>query len=175
MNINKWNFRVIILLSIIGILISGTLTLAKYNDKIAILCGEDIDNGCNTVQNSEYSNIFTVKDENQETTFAVSLTLLGIFYYLIMLITTVFLCKDFNNNKFNKKTNKLKKLLIIVSTIGVIFSIIYTLIQAFVIKAYCTYCLVSACISIIIFIFVFIIYKKFNLKNYLHFQDFLQY
>ena len=155
MDVKRWNFRLIILLAIVGFLISGTLTIAKYNNNIAILCGEDVDNGCNTVQNSEYSNLFVIKDDTtNKTSFSVSLTAAGMLYYLTMIVLTFMLCKRFERKKYNKKTNKTKILLFIISAVGVIFSILYTYIQIFVIKALCIYCITSAIISFVIFIFV---------------------
>ena len=157
---NKKNFKtkiliIIIIFSIVGILISSMLTLAKYNDNVAILCGEDTSNNCNTVQNSEYSNLFVVGDETNDTSVPVPISLAGIFYYMAIIITSTMLLKK------EKQKSKIYNILFGLSIFGLLFSIIYTLIQAFVIDAYCTYCLISAFDCTIIFIAsTYLFFKK---------------
>jgi len=130
--------------------------LTKYDDNIAILCGEDTSNNCNVVQNSEYSNLFVIEDETNNTSVPVPISLAGIFYYVAIIVTSIMLLK--NEKKKDKKDdekkrlNKLYNILFGLSIFGLLFSLIYTLIQAFVIGAYCTYCLISAFDCTVIFL-----------------------
>jgi uncharacterized membrane protein len=144
----------VIVFSIMGIFLAGSLTAAKYSDNIAVLCGEDLDNSCNTVQNSEYSYLINVKNDDGSTKFQFPLTLAGLLFYIILLIGAIILLKDFRKRKEDKK---LKIALFIVGLIGILFSIVYTWIQAYKIEAFCTYCLISAANSVILFILLIFI------------------
>lgn len=142
--------------SVVGIILAGSLTAAKYSNKIALLCGEDNDNSCNTVQNSEYSYLINVKNEDGSTKFQFPLTLAGLFFYLILLVGSIVLLKDFRKRE---KDKKLKMGLFVVGLVGIVFSAVYTWIQAYKIEAFCTYCLISALNSVVLFVLlVFIVF-----------------
>ncbi len=140
---------ILIIFSSIGIIISSMLTLAKYNDQIALLCGQNPSNDCNTVQNSNYSNLFTLQNKEENTQTNVPLTLAGLLYYTTVFGISITLIRK---NTKQKTKNIVLPALFVISIIGLSFSIIYTLIQAMVINAFCTYCLISAFDTLIIFI-----------------------
>jgi len=143
---------IIILIAIIGLFLSGILTLAKYNNSIAALCGEDVNNGCNTVQNSAFSNIVNYENDKTGTEFKIPLTLLGIIFYFIVMVIGIDIYR--NDMKISKKKMNIFFWIVVG---GLIFSIVYTLIQAFVIEAYCKFCLISAFDVLILFgIFVWL-------------------
>lgn len=141
----------IMIFSFLGVIIAGMLTAAKYSDSIALLCGQDIDNSCNTVQNSPYSYLINEK-KNDGSEFKIPLTLAGIIFYLILIALAY---RVYSNEKNKKKTSdKLKYSLFVIGIFGVLFSAAFTWIQAFLIEAFCTYCLISALDTVIIAIMI---------------------
>jgi len=153
----KYLLVFMIVLSILEVFISSTLTIAKYSDSIAVLCGEDSSNSCNTVQNSEFSNIINLKNNEEKTTFQVPITLVGILFYLIL---TGLLLLDYRNLKNKKRSIKLNKWLFYFAIFGIVFSVGYTLVQAIIIKAFCKYCLISAGNTIILSILILILHNQ---------------
>ncbi len=143
----------ILIFSLFGVAEAGLLTAAKYNDAIAALCGEDSGNSCNTVQNSRYGYLFA--SENKQTgaqEYKFPITLAGIFFYAILFIMSYVY---FKNEKSKQKTSKkFQYALFIIGTLGVIFSAVFTWIQAYLIEAFCTYCLISAINTVILLILI---------------------
>ncbi len=161
---NKLNkiIYILIIITIFEILLSGLLTLAKYNNSIAALCGDDLSNSCNTVQNSEFSNLIDIKSNNGYK-YEIPISFVGVIFFTIFLYFLIKLKLELFHNHKNYFRN-ISEIILGMSIIAFIISIIYTLIQAFIIKAYCKFCLTSAINSTIIFIIVNFIYFKY-LKN----------
>ena len=147
---NKNTILILIMIfSLFGVAEAGLLTAAKYSDKVAEFCGQDPNNSCNTVQNSEYSYLINIKDEETGlASFQFPITLAGVMFFAILFIMTFIY---YQNEKAKIKISQtFKKSLFWVGVAGVIFSMIFTMIQAYIIEAYCTYCLVSAANTIIL-------------------------
>lgn len=157
MDKKKLIFAIFVAVSIFGIFLSGMLTAAKYSDTVAILCGEDVDNSCNKVQNSEFSDLINLKDENNSTTFKVPLSLAGVFFYLTVLGLSIFMALEYKKKK--QVPLKHKYIMLGLCVAGVSFSIVFVLIQAFLIEAFCTYCIYSAIDTLILlFLSFFLIF-----------------
>lgn len=109
--------------------------------------------GCDTVANSSYNTLFGIPN-----------AIYGMIYYFgIMLIALLYM--DRGDKKFPgiyKLFNA--KLLPIYTLIGFLMSARFVYLQAFVIKAYCTYCLFSSVTSTLLFIFGIILFKKNHYK-----------
>jgi uncharacterized membrane protein len=105
-------------LAVIGILISAYLFYAKLTDN-PLVCGASLD--CNTVQKSEYS-----------TLLGIPLGFWGMFYYF-MLFTAFYVAT----------TIKIKVFRTVWLIWGLLFSLYLTALEAFVIEAYCIWCLAS--------------------------------
>ncbi len=88
--------------------------------------------GCNIVAASSYSKVF-----------GVPLSLFGVFFYIGVLGLVAL--------SLYRPTPTLRKLLFMVTIVGVLFSAYFTYLQAFVIQAFCQYCLISATTSLILF------------------------
>lgn len=151
---------ILLVISMFELFISGLLTAAKYSDSIAVLCGEDSSNSCNTVQSSEFSNIVNLKDNNNNITFQVPITLIGVFYYIFIIFYLFRYLKFLNLKNSKSLLKKMNKNLLILASLGFLFSISYTLIQAFIIEAYCKYCLTSAFLTSLLFFIIFYIFIK---------------
>jgi uncharacterized membrane protein len=98
-----------------------------------------ITGGCEKVLNSNYATIFHIP-----------VALFGVAFYLFMLTLSI----HFLLNKLNKK-------IIFISSLIGFASVIYLIsLQAFVLKAWCQYCLVADISAIIIFALSTIIFLR---------------
>lgn len=121
---------IFLIIGLIGFLDASFLTLEHYRGSIPA-CG--FLTGCNEVLSSPYSQIR-----------GVPLALTGVAYYLFVIFGAIYYLD----------TKKLHWLHILsgFTLIGIIASLYFVYLQAFVIKALCTYCLVSATTSTLLFI-----------------------
>lgn len=133
----------IILLATLGLADASYLTFEHFFGN-GVRCF--IVDGCSVVTSSSYSLIGGV--------FPMALGGLG--YYLLVFILSVL--------AFQLQTKPLWQGLVLVSAVGVLASIYLTYIQAFVLEAYCIYCLFSAGFSVAIFIISVIGLKLKNLS-----------
>lgn len=108
-----------LVLSVVGIAISSYLAYAKLTSNPLICAGNQ---GCNTVQNSEYSTIL-----------GIPLGIFGMAYYFI-LFTLIY-----TDSEIIKKYKSISLWIIW----GILFSSYLTYLEAFVIEAYCIWCLGS--------------------------------
>jgi len=117
-------------LAFLGFLDAVYLTVSRYTGS-TLNCY--VVSGCDLVTTSAYS-IF----------LGIPVALFGAAYYFsILVLSLAFL--DF-------KKNYLLWAVIVLSPLGFSFSLVFTFIQAFVIKSYCFYCLLSALDSTLIFL-----------------------
>jgi len=100
-----------------------------------------ITEGCDTVTTSAYSKILNIP-----------VAVIGLAYYLAMFLIGLYLFEN-NNGFFRSK-------LPYIASVGLLASIWFTLAQIFLIKAFCTYCLLSATTSTLLFIVSILIVKK---------------
>lgn len=121
-----------IVLSILGIADAGYLTY-KHTRKQPLIC--PIGDDCTVVTESRWSHLFGVRTE-----------VLGLLYYSALLIAILGI---FSTPSLN---GQLLALLPWVTGVGGAFSLFLISLQAFVIKKYCFYCLLSALISFLLFL-----------------------
>jgi uncharacterized membrane protein len=125
-------------LCIIGLGIAGYLTYLHYTgDAIPCVAG----GGCETVQKSQYSNFF-----------GIPVALLGLFSYLVLLALTAGRLRLSLTNQTNGRY-RLDVALFLVNLACVAFSAYLTSTEAFLINAWCIWCLGSA-ITLTIMLFV---------------------
>lgn len=128
-------------LSIAGFIDATYLTIKHYSHS-AVNCS--IFDGCEFVTTSFYS-----------TMLGIPVALLGVAFYALVFIF-IFLFSKSANKKFLVS-------LLAISTVGFLASMWFVYIQAFILKAFCFYCLISASLSATLFIISLIItiqYKK---------------
>lgn len=126
----NWIILLYIVLATLGLLDSSYLTMKHYSAQ-PLACG--FLNGCDLVTNSKYSSVF-----------GIPIALIGIFYYsFLALISIIYLT---NKNRLLINT------IFILNTITIFIYGILIYIQAFILNAFCTYCLISALISIMLFL-----------------------
>lgn len=122
-----------IVLSFAGLINAGYLVWKHYFEKKPLVC--PIGHDCNAIVESKWGHIFGVRNE-----------VLGVIYYAAMLtagILTVFAPNLITN---------LPLFILIGTGAGLLFSIFLTLLQRYVIKDYCFYCLISALVALLLFI-----------------------
>lgn len=136
----KWLIWAIIIVSFLGFLDASYLTIAHYTGS-QLNCS--IIKGCDQVTTSSYSEIF-----------GIPVALLGMFYYLTVLLLTLFY--------FDSKNQTILKLIFPLTCLGLIASAWFMYAQIFIIKALCQYCIVSAITSTTLFILGISTLKKYE-------------
>lgn len=128
------SYTIIIFLAFTGFLIAFYIRHHKKNSKEVLVC--PLRANCDTVIHSGYSKFLGIPVE-----------ILGVFYYgLVALSYGLFMI-------FPETAASLWVLLIYLASISAfIFSMYLTLVQAFALKNWCTWCLISAAISVSIFL-----------------------
>lgn len=124
----------LIILAVIGFSVSFYLYYTKtHNKKIYCISKHD----CDAVVKSKYGK-----------TFGVENTLFGMLYYLMILAYGIVLLLD--GNLF--KGTSVYYFIVASSAASVLYSIYLTGVQAFVLKKWCDYCIVSSIASVLILI-----------------------
>tara|TARA_Y100000310_G_C20352868_1_gene655229 strand:+ start:154 stop:591 length:438 start_codon:yes stop_codon:yes gene_type:complete len=129
---NKYIFLVI--LFIISLISSLIISLQPVSD----YC--DVGEGCDVVQHSIYAKTFGIKSSH-----------FGVLAFSLLLIVTLLQLK--------KPTKKKKQFIQIGIIISAIIAIKFIYIQAFVLNAYCTYCLIVDIAMILALILLMLTYK----------------
>lgn len=132
---SKFKNRLIFFLSLIGLAVSMFLVY-EYNRPTPINC-PITGTGCEQVRQSEYSSLL-----------GLSLPYYGIIFYLFIAGISVWLTNNYNKVLINLRS--------LVAIFGVIFGVYLTYLEAFVIQAYCIWCLTSFLISILIMLTIYI-------------------
>jgi uncharacterized membrane protein len=131
----------LIVLALIGLSDSWYLTAMAYSGK-PLVCNIAGLDGCNTVAQSAYSYLF-----------GLPLALYGVIFYVLVFVLVASL--------FFIPKRQLYRTLHAIGAVGLIASIIFELIQIFLIKALCVYCLLSAVLSAVIFVLAWQLWKRF--------------
>lgn len=127
------------ILAVVGLLDSWYILYKKQkNEKLVCFVGED----CNEVVNSKYSHIYGVPNE-----------VLGIIFYLSVLGIVGLVALG------TKELHGISLMAVIHLTafFALLLSIFLTAIQAFVLKAWCEYCLVASFANFGIFVLAFFV------------------
>jgi uncharacterized membrane protein len=127
----------LIVLAFLGVINAGYLSW-KAVQKKPLVC--PINQGsCNSVVESNWNKIFFVKNE-----------FLGLVFYLAVMFWALVL--------FFKHIELIKLFLLVGTGLSVLFSAFLVYIQIKVIKEYCFYCMISASLSLLIFLDVILLY-----------------
>lgn len=122
----------ILFLAFLGVANSAYLAQQEANGE-PLICNIQNFSGCNIVAASEYSKLF-----------GIPLAQYGILFFSILFVLAALELVIFDQ--------LLRRVLQGISFVGVIASLYFTFIQAFVIQAFCIYCLASALVTLFIFI-----------------------
>lgn len=138
--LNKWFAIAILVLSIAGVVDSSYL-LVKHYTHSAVNCS--IFSDCDVVTSSAYSTIM-----------GIPVALLGIIFYVIVFAFALILLKS--------KSRKYSISFFSISSTGFLVSMGLVYVQAFILNAFCFYCLISASLSTVLFILSIIIMIKYK-------------
>jgi uncharacterized membrane protein len=122
----------ILILAFFGVADSAYLTMNELSGT-PLLCDIENFSGCNIVAASQYSHIF-----------GIPLAEFGVLFYSVIFVLAALEIVIFDQ--------LLRRALQAISFVGVLASLYFTFIQAFVIGSFCIYCLASALFTVLIFI-----------------------
>lgn len=128
-NIPRWLPIVVGIIALCGFIDATYLTIQHYMNSIPPCAA----GSCELVLTSKYSQVF-----------GVPVALGGSLYYLAVLVLVILY--------FDAKKEIYLRIGLYLTTAGLIASLAFLSLMAFVIKAYCQYCLVSAATSISLFV-----------------------
>jgi len=128
------NRMAIAVLALIGLLMSVYLTLHKYGYIGTLACGTG---SCDTVQTSPWA-VF----------MGIPVPVMGVVGYLVLLVLAVV-----GLQPAHAENRKLGLLIFLLADIAVAFTVYLTYLEAFVINAWCRWCIGSAIIVTLIWIF----------------------
>ena len=127
------NRMAIAILSLVGLLVSVYLTLHRVGVIGTLACGAD--GGCSTVQSSSYA-----------TFLGVPVPFLGLAGYLALFLISMRAVSGVADER------RMAVVLLALSAGAFAFSLYLTALEAFVIHAWCRWCVVSAIIATLIFV-----------------------
>lgn len=134
---------IILILSALGVMDAGYLTMTHYLGE-SVVC--NISGSCDVVLTSRYSEFF-----------GVPVSLFGLIMYAIIFVEAL---KCLIERRFAPN-----KIIFVLSFLGVLFSGYFVSLQAFVLKAWCEYCVFSAVNITTIFVLAIYLNKAYRLKN----------
>ncbi len=122
-------------------ILNASYLVWKHYKKQPLVC--PLDHDCAVVTESKWSKIFFIRNEILGLLFFITL-LAGILITLIVpqILTIIFLTS------------------LVMTTSGLLFSIFLVFIQIYVIKDYCFYCMVSALITLLLFLNSVLLYFR---------------
>ena len=160
----KWPKIIIAILSTIGIVDTGSITLKNWGLFASLSC-PGIQNGCETVLNSPWGTLFENNQINIPLSLAGFITYFSILIFTLLLLTNLISPKD-RLNQF------LWWLVFLISCASSTFSFLLINIMFFKIQAYCFFCILSAILSLSIFI-ISMIGGKFESREPMIFRGFI--
>lgn len=126
-------------LAVIGLLDSWYIFYKKQrNEKLVCLIGQD----CNEVVTSKYSHVYGIPNE-----------VLGIIFYLSVLGMLILVALGISE----LHGISLMAVIHIIAFFALLLSVFLTAIQAFVLKAWCEYCLIASFANFGIFVLAFLV------------------
>lgn len=137
--------RLVFIFSLLGLAVASFLFYEYNIASGSIICPTG--NGCEIVRASPYSSFL-----------GVSIPFLGIIYYLMMAIFSVI-----HSYKSSARFLNLIKLLFSIAAVS--FGLYLTYLEAFVIRAFCFWCVISFIISLIVLLLTTVDYKKYENRD----------
>mgnify|MGYP001597252082 FL=1 len=114
-------------------MINSGYLVYKHHEKKPLIC--PLNHDCSIVTEGKWSKIFFIRNE-----------ILGLFFYIFLFISILILISNQN------LLPTLRIIILLATSFGLLFSVYLILLQKYVIKDYCFYCLISAIITSLIFL-----------------------
>ena len=125
--------RLLFIVALLGLLVSGYLWFIYVGNKEAVLCLDG--SGCDKVRTSEYGRIG-----------GIPTPMFGVAYYTLLALGAIALTPA--------NVSWMRFPMTLLTGIGLVVSAWFTYLEAFVIEAWCTWCVVSAILSVIAFVII---------------------
>ena len=138
---SKWARVSIAILSTVGVIDTGSITLNKWGLIGNLNCPGGLE-GCDKVLNSPWG--ILIKTNN----YSIPLSLIGLISYFLILLMAIFPLTPLLKNQKNSVSKVAWWGSFYISTSTFIFSLILISIMIFKIKAFCFFCLLSCLISV---------------------------
>lgn len=138
-----------IIISIIGLADSGYVTYEKLSGVIPA-CGAGF--SCDTVLTSKYAYFGPIPISVFGFLFYGAMLLLGIFHYLDVPLTKTQIYQKYQIFEHYLQNEPWQFLAFLLSIAGFLFTLYLVFIMAFVLQAWCLFCIVSATTSTLLFI-----------------------
>ena len=138
---SKWARVALAILSTVGVIDTGSITLNKWGWIGNLNCPGGIE-GCNKVLNSPWGTLFQTND------FSIPLSFIGLISYSLILLMAIFPLIPILKNQNNNISRITWWGSFYISTSNFIFSLILISIMIFKIKALCFFCILSSLISL---------------------------
>ena len=129
------------LVALVGLFVALYLALYKAGVIGVLACGAG---GCETVQLSKWSMLM-----------GVSVAAWGVAYYAVVFALAFLMTTDLGSD-----VRAFPPLLLGLTSWGLVFSAWLTYLELFVIHAICRWCVVSACIALVLFVLAFVDWKR---------------
>ena len=139
---NRSFFIILLILSFLGFLDSAYLTILHYQNSLPPC---SVTSGCEEVLASAYS-----------TLGPMPIALFGVIFYLAVIVLCLFLTTNYKKIYL--------KILYLFIFVGFVVSVILFEVQAFILRSFCQYCVLSEVITTALLILVFLRYLG-NKKN----------
>lgn len=139
--IHRWSRPITAAIATVGAIETAFLTVVEFMGSAEAVCPTD---GCKEVLGSDYA-----------TVFGLPLTLFGFFGYagmLMLAIAPLFINPDQNKELRSTLDQWTRFLMFVTSTVMVVGSAYLMYIMAFAIGAFCPYCVLSALLSLSLFV-----------------------
>lgn len=154
--------KAIIALSFIAIIITGYLVFMHYKPVLRSSCEINKNISCKAVDDSFYSEFFQsvgLEEITYIVGFDIPVALIGFLAYLALLILSIliYIKPDFEMQGIIKNY---KIAIFAVSFAGFIFSMYLSYIEAFVLGAWCLFCITQAIIITVIFAIAIILLRS---------------
>ncbi|MBS3149534.1 vitamin K epoxide reductase family protein [Candidatus Woesearchaeota archaeon] len=139
----------ILILSLLGMPLTIYLTYLHFKPELSTFCNFNEKFNCDIVNKSSYAEIL-----------GIPVAIFGFIGYLLFFILSFEKIIAMKKKGNLVKEKKITKYILILSIVSFIFSLYLTFLEAFVIFAWCIFCLISATFITIILILSIILYKK---------------
>ena len=138
-NVPRWVVIVAFVIALIGFTDATYLSLKYFQGEIPPCTIS----GCETVLASGYSAIA-----------GIPVALMGAIFYLAILVGLVMY--------FDTKNLRVLRNTLYLTVLGLLSAVWFTAVQAFILKAFCQYCLLSAVTSTLLFVIAIIVFSKYR-------------
>tara|TARA_Y100001970_G_C14258015_1_gene877055 strand:+ start:2558 stop:3499 length:942 start_codon:yes stop_codon:yes gene_type:complete len=141
----KWPIIVLAIFSSIGVIDTGSITLKKWGLLNSLTCPGS-NQGCEKVLNSDWGTIFSLQG------FHIPLSFVGFVAYLLIFISAIILIPLHKSKSNTQDSIRIWWGMFYITCSMSVFSIFLILVMTYQIKAFCLFCMLSAILSLIMFL-----------------------